>query len=403
MAEGPTVSRRGRDMPASPIRKLAPYADGARKRGVRVYHLNIGQPDIETPREMLDAYRSLDEKVVAYGPSGGLADYVEALAAHYRGIGIDVGPEDLLVTTGGSEAILFALQAVADVGDEVIVPEPFYTNYNGFAVMSGVEIVPVTARAEDGFALPPIEEFERKIGPRTRAILLCNPGNPTGAVYERGDLEALGRLARERGLFLIADEVYRTFVYDDGVEHTSVLELEGLEDRTIFTDSVSKQYSACGSRVGCVATRNGDLVAAMLKFAQARLCPPTVDQIAARAALSVPASYFDEVRDEYRRRRDILCEALGRIPGLVCQKPRGAFYTVARLPIPDAEQFAVFLLEEFEDAGETVMVAPAAGFYATPGKGLDEVRIAYVLACDDLRRAMEVFGRGLEVWMARVG
>jgi aspartate aminotransferase len=381
-------------MPASPIRKLVPYADGARARGTHVYHLNIGQPDIPTPRPMLDAYRGLDLDVVAYGPSGGLPEYVEALAGYYRSVGLDVKPADVLVTTGGSEALLFVINAIADPGDEIVVPEPFYTNYLGFATMSGARIVPVTARAEDGFALPPIEDFAARITPRTRAILFCNPGNPTGVVYTRRELMGLRDLAAERGLYLVADEVYREFVYDDA-EHVSVLDLEGFKERAIMVDSISKQYSACGARVGCVVSRNEDLMASLLKFGQARLCPPTVDQIAARAAMTVGRSYFDEMREEYRKRRDLICETLDAIPGVVCHKPKGAFYTVAKLPVRDAEHFAVYLLDEFDLDGRTVMVAPASGFYATEGAGLDEVRIAYVLNIEDIAAAMECFREGL--------
>ncbi len=397
MAKAVTLSDRGRLMPASPIRKLVPYADAAKARGVRVYHLNIGQPDIETPPAMIQAYRSLDLKVIEYGPSGGLATYVEALAGYYGRVGIDVEPSQILVTTGGSEALSFVFQAVAGAGDEIIVPEPFYTNYNGFAVMSGVTLVPVATRAEDGFALPPRERFEERITDRTRAILFCNPGNPTGAVYTREEMSMLEGLALDRGLFLIADEVYREFVYD-GTEHVSVLDLPALGDRAVLADSISKQYSACGARVGCIVSRNEELMATVLKFGQARLCPPTVDQIAATAAMSVPDAYFDAVRQEYVRRRDLTCDALASIPGVICQKPRGAFYTVAKLPVDDAERFAVFLLDSFELDGETVMVAPAAGFYATPGAGRDEVRIAYVLNTGDLEKAMRAFAAGLEAY-----
>ncbi len=397
MAKAVTLSERGRLMPASPIRKLVPYADAAKARGVHVYHLNIGQPDIETPPEMIDAYRSLDLKVIAYGPSGGLATYVKALAGYYRRVGIDVEPSQILVTTGGSEALSFVFQAVAGAGDEIIVPEPFYTNYNGFAVMSGVTLVPVATRAEDGFALPGRERFEERITERTRAVLLCNPGNPTGVVTTRDEMTMLEGLAVDHGLFLIADEVYREFVYD-GTEHVSVLTLPAVRDRAVLVDSISKQYSACGARVGCIVSRNAELMATVLKFGQARLCPPTVDQIAATAAMSVPDSYFEAVRAEYVKRRDLTCDALAAIPGVICQKPRGAFYTVAKLPVDDAERFAVFLLEKFELDGETVMVAPAAGFYATPGAGRDEVRIAYVLNTADLEKAMRAFAAGLEAY-----
>lgn len=385
-------------MPASPIRRLAPYADLAKARGVKVYHLNIGQPDIETPAEMMDGYRNVDIKVLSYGPSQGLKEYIDALARYYDSVGISVRAQDILITTGGSEAISFALNAVADAGDEVIVPEPFYTNYAGFATAACLNVVPVTCLAETGFALPRRAEFERAITSKTRAIIYSNPGNPTGAVYTRSELEMLADLCVEHGLYLIGDEAYREFIYDDGVAHTSVLNLAGIEDRAILVDSVSKRYSACGARVGCFVSRNAELVAAVLKFGQARLCPPTVDQLAAMAAVNVPESYFAEVRSEYQRRRDLVCEAIAKIPGAVCRKPGGAFYVVARLPIRDGEEFARFMLEEFQLDNETVMVAPADGFYATPGKGRDEVRIAYVLNCDDLTRSMKVFAAGVEAY-----
>ncbi len=392
------LSSRAVEMPASPIRRLVPYADRARARGIKVYHLNIGQPDIETPAEMMDGYRHVDIKVLSYGPSQGLKEYIDALVDYYRRAGIAVRPEDVLVTTGGSEAISFALDAVADAGDEVIVPEPFYTNYAGFAATACVKLVPVTCLAETGFALPPKEEFERVITSRTRAIIYSNPGNPTGAVYTRPELEMLKDLCLEHSLYLIGDEAYREFIYEDDTEHTSVLNLAGIEDRAILVDSVSKRYSACGARVGCLVSRNSKLVAAALKFGQARLCPPTVDQLAAMAAVNVPDSYFQEVRREYQCRRDVVCAAIAKIPGALCVKPKGAFYVVAKLPISDGEEFATFMLDRFQLDGETVMVAPADGFYATPGKGRDEVRIAYVLNCLDLDRAMKVLTAGVEAY-----
>ncbi|MEO0079395.1 MAG: pyridoxal phosphate-dependent aminotransferase [candidate division WOR-3 bacterium] len=391
------LSQRAEEMPASPIRRLAPLADRAQARGIRVYNLNIGQPDIPTPRELLDAYRQIDLKVLSYGPSAGLKSYIDSLVEYYRGVGISVGPEEILVTTGGSEAISFALHGVADAGDEVIVPEPFYTNYAGFAFMAGVKLVPITTRVEDGFALPPQEEFERLITSRTRAIIFSNPGNPTGAVLTRAQLEVLRDLALRHNLFLIADEVYREFIYDE-TEHVSLLNIEGIEDRAILVDSISKRYSACGARIGCVVSRNRSLMVALLKFGQARLCPPTIDQLAAQAATRVPKSYFENLRDEYRRRRDVVCAALAQIPGAVCPKPKGAFYVLARLPIRDGEEFARFLLERFALDSETVLVAPADGFYATPGRGRDEIRIAYVLNCPELGRAMEILRAGLEVY-----
>lgn len=395
------LSRRAVEIPASPIRRLVPYADKAKARGIKVYHLNIGQPDIETPAEMMAGYHNFSTKVLSYGPSQGLPEYIATLVEYYRRVGITVEARDIIVTTGGSEAIAFAFDAVADAGDEIIVPEPFYTNYSGFAATACLKLVPVTCRAEDGFALPPKADFECAITPRTRAIIYSSPGNPTGAVYTRAELEMLRDLCLERGLYLIGDEAYREFIYDDDTKHTSVMNLKGLEDRAILVDSVSKRYSACGARVGCIVSRNHELMGAVLKFGQARLCPPTVDQLAAAAALGVPDKYFTDVRHEYQCRRDVVCESLSKIPGVVCQKPRGAFYVVARLPIRDAEEFAIFMLDEFNLNGETVMVAPADGFYATPGKGKDEVRIAYVLNCADLDQAMRILAAGIAAYNRR--
>ena len=395
------LSRRAVEMPASPIRRLVPHADKAKARGIKVYHLNIGQPDIETPAEMMAGYHNFSTKVLSYGPSQGLPEYIAALVEYYRRVGITVETRDVIVTTGGSEAIAFAFDAVADAGDEIIVPEPFYTNYSGFAATACLKLVPVTCRAENGFALPPKTDFERAITPRTRAVIYSSPGNPTGAVYTRAELEMLRDLCLERGLYLIGDEAYREFIYDEDTEHTSVMNLQGLEDRAILVDSVSKRYSACGARVGCIVCRNRELMGAILKFGQARLCPPTVDQVAATAALNVPDKYFKDVRHEYQSRRDVVCESLSKIPGVVCQKPRGAFYVVARLPIRDAEEFAIFMLDEFNLDGETVMVAPADGFYATPGKGKDEVRIAYVLNCADLDRSMRILAAGITAYNRR--
>ena len=395
------LSRRAVEMPASPIRRLVPHADKAKARGIKVYHLNIGQPDIETPAEMMAGYHNFNTKVLSYGPSQGLPEYIAALVEYYRRVGITVETRDVIVTTGGSEAIAFAFDAVADAGDEIIVPEPFYTNYSGFAATACLKLVPVTCRAENGFALPPKTDFERAITPRTRAVIYSSPGNPTGAVYTRAELEMLRDLCLERGLYLIGDEAYREFIYDEDTEHTSVMNLQGLEDRAILVDSVSKRYSLCGARVGCIVCRNRELMGAILKFGQARLCPPTVDQVAATAALNVPDKYFKDVRHEYQSRRDVVCESLSKIPGVVCQKPRGAFYVVARLPIRDAEEFAIFMLDEFNLDGETVMVAPADGFYATPGKGKDEVRIAYVLNCADLDRSMRILAAGITAYNRR--
>ncbi len=396
-----TLSTRARLMPASPIRRLVPYAEEAKARGIKVYHLNIGQPDIPTPVEIMQGYRDVDIKVLEYGHSAGLKSYIQTLVDYYDRTGIDVRPEDILVTTGGSEAISFALKAVADPGDEVIVPEPFYTNYFGVAVMSGVKIVPITTRADNGFALPPKEEFVRLITPRTRAIMFSNPGNPTGAVYSQQEMELLKELALEFNLYLISDEVYREFVYDEDTRPISVLNLPGIEDRAVMVDSISKRYSACGARIGCVVSRNPEFMAVMLKFGQARLCPPTIDQLAAQRAALIPPSYFASVRAEYRQRRDVLCAELKKIPGVKFLKPRGAFYMIVRLPVNDAEDFAIFLLKDFNLDNETVMLAPANGFYATPGLGKDEVRIAYVLKTADLVRSARILAAGLEAFNRR--
>jgi aspartate aminotransferase len=395
------LSSRAVEMPASPIRRLVPYADRAKARGIKVYHLNIGQPDVETPAEMMKGYHDVNIKVLSYGPSQGLKEYIAALVEYYRGVGISLNTADVIVTTGGSEAIAFALDAVADAGDEVIVPEPFYTNYSGFAATACVKLVPVTCLAETGFALPGRDEFEKVLTKKTRAIIYSSPGNPTGTVYTRPELEMLRDLCLEHGLYLIGDEAYREFIYDDDTKHVSVMNLPGIEDRAILVDSVSKRYSACGARVGCVVSRKAALMAAILKFGQARLCPPTVDQLAAMAAVNVPDSYFKEVRREYQCRRDVVCAAIAKIPGAVCVKPKGAFYVVAKLPIRDGEEFATFMLEKFNLDNETVMVAPADGFYATPGRGKDEVRIAYVLNCLDLDKAMKILAAGIEAYNHR--
>ncbi|RMH73095.1 MAG: pyridoxal phosphate-dependent aminotransferase [Gemmatimonadetes bacterium] len=393
------LSERVLNMPASPIRKLMPYANAAKAQGRHVYHLNIGQPDIKTPEGMLNALKNLDMSVIAYGPSEGLAEYREALPDYYARHNIHIQPEDILVTTAGSEAIIFTMMAIADPGDEIIIPEPFYTNYNGFADMGSIRIVPLTTKAEEAFALPPREVIESKITNRTRAIMVCNPGNPTGAVYTRKEVEMLVDLAKQYNLFLVADEVYREFVYD-GYKHTSVLEYPEIGDRAIMVDSVSKRYSACGARIGCIISKNQQLIQNILKMGQARLCPPTIEQIAAKAALDTPNSYFEEVLQEYQTRRNLVYEALRDIPGVICEKPRGAFYVIAKLPVENAEDFAIYLLEHVHVNNETVMIAPAAGFYATPGVGQDEVRIAYVLNTKDLANAMSILKIGLEQYNA---
>ena len=387
-------------MPASPIRRLVPYADEAKKRGIHVYHLNIGQPDIHTPEAALEAIHHFRPKVVEYSHSAGIESYRRKLAGYYQNLGIDIDYTNILITTGGSEAILFAMMACFDPGDEIIIPEPFYANYNGFAVEAGAKVVPVTSYIEDGFALPPMEEIKKKITPHTRAIMVCNPNNPTGYLYSREELEALRDIVKKHDLFLFSDEVYREFCYD-GKEHFSVMNLEGIEDNVVLMDSVSKRYSSCGSRIGALITRNREVYDTALKFAQARLSPPTFGQVAAEASLDTPKSYFDEVYHEYVARRDYLVENLNRIEGVFTPVPGGAFYTIARLPVVDADRFAQWLLSDFSYKNATVMVAPASGFYATPGLGKDEVRIAYVLKVEDLKHAVRILEEALEAYPGR--
>jgi aspartate aminotransferase len=393
----PNISSKGLAMPDSPIRKLAPFANAAKTRGTHVIHLNIGQPDIATPQVALDAIRSMDRQVLEYSPSEGFAGYRERLAGYYAGVDVDVNPDQILVTTGGSEALVFAFMSCLDPGDEVIIPEPFYANYNGFAALAGIKIVPVTARIEDGFALPPMADFERAISPRTKAILICNPGNPTGTKYPDEALTSLAELVRSHDLFLFADEVYREFTYD-GSNARSVLTVPGLEQNAIVIDSVSKRYSMCGARIGALVTRNAEVRKAAMKFAMARLSPPTLAQIAAEAALDTPESYFDEVRVSYRERRDALVNGLAAIDGVQCPTPGGAFYAVAQLPIDDADAFCQWMLESFEYEGATVMMAPNTGFYATPGLGKQEVRLAYVLERDEIERAVACVRAGLAAY-----
>lgn len=392
------LSKRALDIQASPIRKLAPYADEAKAKGRRVFHLNIGQPDIETPKEIMDAYNHFDEKVLCYGPSQGLLKYRQNLVRYYEKHNIPLQTDDIIVTTAGSEAIIFALLATCNVGDEIIVPEPFYTNYNGFATIAGVKIRPVTTYAEEGFTLPSNEKIIECITDKTRAILFSNPGNPTGAVYLKSDLERLADIALEYDLYLISDEVYREFVYD-GLSHTSILHINGIEDRAIMVDSISKRYSACGARIGCVISRNQVLMQSILKFAQARLCPPTIDQLAANAAVDIQDEYFVNVLQEYDKRRNIVYNEVQQIEGVVCVKPQGAFYIIVKLPIEDAEDFAIWMLEKFSEDDQTVMFAPAEGFYATPGLGRNEVRLAYILNEKSLKRAMFLFRKGLQEYM----
>jgi aspartate aminotransferase len=396
----PKISSRGQQMPESPIRKLAPLADAAVQRGTRIFYLNIGQPDIESPELALEAVKQSDLKVLEYSPSPGFASYRAGLAKYYQGIGLDVHASDVIVTTGGSEALSFAMGSMLDPGDEVIIPEPYYANYFGFAQALGAKVVSVPSSIESGFALPPISALEAVITPRTKALLVCNPGNPTGYVYRRDELEALRDMALKHDLFVIADEVYREFVYD-GAEAISVLSLAGLEQHAVLIDSVSKRYSMCGARIGCLVSKNSELMATALKFAQARLSPPTYEQIAAEAALATPPSYFEAVNAEYRARRDTLVSRLNAIPGVFCPTPRGAFYAVAELPVDDAEAFCRWMLEEFSFEGDTVMMAPAAGFYAARSLGKRQVRLAYVLKQAALERAMDVLEQGLAAYPGR--
>jgi aspartate aminotransferase len=392
------ISERGRLMPASPIRKLMPLADEAKRRGVKVYHLNIGQPDLETPPSMR-AKLAQAPSVFAYTPSAGTAECLATLRGYYRRLGIALGTDEILATTGGSEAILFALTACAGDGDEALVVEPFYTNYVAFATMAGVRLRPLRARGEDGFHLPPMAEWKKALTPRTRLVLLCNPGNPTGTVYRTDELEAVAAFCRENGLFLVADEVYREFVYD-GRSSTSVLSLPGSEEIAVVVDSLSKRYSACGIRLGCLATRNRDVYGAALRMAQGRLSPPGLAQLVALGADELGPDYAKGIVREYQARRDLLFEGLSRIPGVFLRKPEGAFYFVARLPVEDGEDFASWLLTDYAHEGSTVMVAPAQGFYATPGLGHDEVRIAYVLKKEDLEASVRILGHAVPTYQA---
>jgi len=393
------ISPRAKEMPASPIRKTEPYAIEAMKRGIMVYGLNVGQPDIETPHVFFDAVRNFPNKVVAYQRSQGDSDYLAALVGYYKGCGYNVTEKDIIVTTGGSEAIIFAMQAVASVGDEIIVFEPFYTNYNGYAVMCGVKLVPVTSKAEDGYHLPPKADILAKITSRTRAILVCTPNNPTGTVLKRSEMKMLAEIALEKNLFLISDEVYREFVYEG--EHTGVLEFPEIADRAILLDSVSKRYSLCGARIGCVVSKNADVIGVCIRFGQARLCSPTLEQYGTTALTKLPKSYFDEIHAEYKRRRDVTVDALQKMDGVLCRKPSGAFYIMAKLPIRDTDEFAQWMLTDFQMHKETVRVAPGAGFYATPGLGKDEIRLAYVLEVPRLKRAMEVLEAGIKEYRGK--
>lgn len=395
----PQVSSRGLALPPSPIRKLAPYAEAAKARGVKVFHLNIGQPDLETPKVMRDRLKSVDP-VIAYSPSQGTPQYVAAMCRYYETVGLKVRPQDLVATTGGSEAVLFAFLCLAEAGDEVIVFEPFYTNYSSFATMASVKLVPVQCRGEEGFHLPPREAMEKALSKQTRFVLLCNPNNPTGTVYSREEVQRVADFCRDHDLFLVSDEVYREFVYG-GISATSALDIPGMEDRVVVVDSLSKRFSACGIRLGCFVSRNAEVIAAVIRAAQGRLSPPGLAQILALGMSEITPDYYEGVRREYQKRRDVIYEELLKLPDVFLRKPEGAFYVVARLPVKDADAFARFLLEEFSFEGATVMVAPAAGFYATPGLGANEVRMAYVLNCDDLRQAIRVLGEGLKAYSKR--
>lgn len=393
----PKISDKGRMMPESPIRKLVPYAEKAKKAGRKVYHLNIGQPDIATPQSMIDAMHKLDAKVIEYSHSAGIISYREKMCQYYKKHDIEVTPEQIIVTAGASEAILFAVQSCLNPGDEIIIPEPFYANYNGFATSAGVKVKPIISSIESGFALPPIADFEKAIGPNTKAIMVCNPNNPTGYLYSEEELEVLRQIVIKYDLFLFADEVYREFCYD-GTVHHSVLNLEGIDDNVVLFDSVSKRYSACGVRIGAMISRNKEVMATAMKFAQARLSPPSLGQIASEAAMETPDSYFTEVIEEYRKRRDTVVEMMNQMEGVLCPNPKGAFYVTARLPIDDADRFCQWLLEDFQHDNQTVMLAPATGFYSTPGAGKNEVRISYVLNVDDLKKAMQCIEQALKVY-----
>ncbi len=395
-----TLSQKAIEMPASPIRKLVPYAEAAKKRGVKVFHLNIGQPDIDSPECVMEAIRNIHLNNLAYANSAGIESYRKGLAGYYNKIGIDVEASDIIVTTSGSEAVLFAMTVICNPGDEVVVMEPFYTNYRAFAIQTGVTLVPISTKIDNGFQVPPIEEFDKYITPKTKAILICNPGNPTGTLYSKESMLKLGEIVKKHNIFLLSDEVYREFCYSDD-PHFSAMQIPGLEQNVMLLDSVSKRYSMCGARIGCIVSKNKEVMGAIMKFAMSRLCSPTVEQIAAEAALDTPAEYFAAVKAEYIHRRDVMCDMLNKIPGVFTPKPMGAFYTIARLPVDSAENFAKWMLEEFNYNGETTMVAPAAGFYASPNTGTDEVRLAYVLKVEDIEHAIKCLEEGLKVYPGR--
>lgn len=386
-------------MPPSPIRKLVPYAEAAKKRGTKVYHLNIGQPDIATPESILDAVRNSDFKVLEYSHSAGNESYRKKLVQYYRQVGIEVTPDQIIITTGGSEAILFGFMACMDAGDEVIIPEPFYANYNGFAIEAGVIVKPITSSIESGFALPPIEDFEKAITPKTKAIVICNPNNPTGYLYSAAEMEVLKQIILKHNLFLFADEAYREFCYEG--THTSAMHLTGVENHVVLMDTISKRYSACGGRIGAFVTKNKELLNTVMKFAQARLSPPSFAQILGEAAIDLPANYFDTTKAEYKKRRDTIVKRLNAIEGVFCPNPGGAFYAMAKLPIDDADVFCQWLLESFSHNKQTVMLAPATGFYSTAGLGRQEVRLAYVLNVDSINKAMDCLEAALREYPGR--
>jgi aspartate aminotransferase len=394
-----TVSNRGQQMPSSPIRKLVPYAETAKRKGIHVYHLNIGQPDIETPKMVLDAVRNSDFTVLEYSHSAGNESYRKKLVKYYKSVGIDVNHNQIIITTGGSEAILFGFMTCLDAGDEVIIPEPFYANYNGFAVEAGVNVVPITSRIETGFALPPIEDFEKVITPRTKAIVICNPNNPTGYSYSEQEMNQLKELILKHNLYLFSDEAYREFTY--GEKQFSAGHLQGVDDNVIIMDTISKRYSACGGRIGAFVTKNKTVLEATMKFAQARLSPPSFAQIAGEAAIDLPADYFDTTKAEYQSRRDLIVKRLNAMEGVFCPNPGGAFYAMAKLPIDDSDNFCQWILESFEYGGATVMLAPATGFYGTPGLGKQEVRLAYVLNLSSINAAMDCLERALKQYPGR--
>jgi len=396
----PSISNKAAEMPASPIRKLVPFAEAAKKKGIKIYHLNIGQPDIETPASFLDAIKNADLKIVEYSHSAGNESYRKKLCAYYEGFGIHIDQNDLIITCGGSEAIEITMLTCFNPGDEIIIPEPFYANYNGFSRAADVIVKPVRSFIETGFALPPVSEFEKAITPKTKGIMICNPGNPTGYLYTKAELEALRDLVKKYNLFLLSDEVYREFCYDDKT-YVSVMHLQGIENNVVLLDSISKRYSACGARIGAMVSKNKEVMTAAVKFAQARLSPPTYGQIGAEAALDTPQSYFDNVKKEYVSRRNYLVDALNKMEGVYCPKPSGAFYCIAKLPIDNADKFCQWLLEDFSLDSQTVMLAPATGFYSTPGAGLNEVRIAYVLNLNDLQHAMACLKAALLVYPGR--